>query len=140
MWFVIILVAAVLIIWILVLVNHKIFNLLGRKQKGIHLAFFERLNKVIIVIAIALIAIAAFDENTSVWHTMIGSTAVISAVVAFAAQDVIKDILAGLMISLHRPFEIGDRIELADGTVGVVEDMTNRHVVLVGLDTLRYAT
>ena len=42
------------------------------------------------------------------------------------------------MISLNKPFEVGNRIELEDGTVGVVEDMTPRHVVLVGTDTLRH--
>lgn len=133
----IVLAAAALAVWLLVLINSRIFKAIGRKQKGIHLAFFERLNKVVIVVGVLVIAISALDSGSSVWKTLLGGTAVVSAVLAFAAQDVVKDIIAGLMISLQKPFEIGDRIELEDGTVGVVEDLTNRHVVLKGIDTLR---
>ena len=43
----------------------------------------------------------------------------------------------GFMISATKPFNIGDRIELDDGTAGVVKDITIRHVVLQGIDTLK---
>ena len=137
-WVGVTIVAAGLIIWLLVFANRKVFQALNRKQRGIHLVFFERMNKVIIVVGVLILAVSALDSNASVWKTMLGGTAVVSAVIAFAAQDVIKDILAGLMISVQKPFEIGDRIELSDGTIGIVEDITNRHVVLRGIDTLRY--
>ena len=137
LWFVIIMAGAGLIIWLLLFVNKKVFSLLSIKQRGIHLVFFERMNKVIIIVAILILAFSALDSGASVWKSMLGGTAIVSAVVAFAAQDVIREILGGLMISLQKPFEIGDRIELSDGTVGIVEDITNRHVVLIGLDTLR---
>lgn len=137
LWIALVLVAAGLIAWLLTFINSKIFKMVSRRQKGIHLAFFERLFKTIIVVGVFVIAISALDSGSSAWKTLLGGTAVISAVAAFAAQDVVKDIIAGLMISLQKPFEIGDRIELEDGTVGVVEDMTNRHVVLIGVDTLR---
>ena len=135
---VITLAAAGLAAWLLTFINGKVFKAIGRKQRGIHLVFFERLNKWIIVIAVFLLALSALDGSSSVWKTMLGGTAVVSAVIAFAAQDVVKDIIAGLMISLHKPFEIGDRIELEDGTAGIVMDITNRHVVLMGVDTIRY--
>ena len=137
MWAAIILVGAGLLAWVLSLINKAVFKTIGRKKRGIHLAFFERLNKAVIVIALFLIALSLLDGGGSGWKTLLGGTAVVSAVAAFAAQDVIKDVIAGLMISLQKPFEIGDRIELSDGTVGVVDDMTNRHVVLIGTDTLR---
>jgi small-conductance mechanosensitive channel len=41
------------------------------------------------------------------------------------------------MISATKPFNIGDRIELDDGTAGIVKDITIRHVVLQGIDTLK---
>lgn len=39
------------------------------------------------------------------------------------------------MITLYKPFEIGNRVELEDGTTGIVKDITMRHVVLQALDT-----
>lgn len=136
-WIGVTIVAAGLIIWLLIFTNRKVFQTMTKKQHGIHLVFFERMNKVIIVVGVLILAVSALDSKASVWKTVLGGTAVVSAVIAFAAQDVIKDILAGLMISVQKPFEIGDRIELSDGTIGIVEDITNRHVVLRGLDTLR---
>ena len=59
----------------------------------------------------------------------------VSGVLIFAAQDIIKDVLGGLMISIFKPFEIGNRVELEDGTAGIVRDINMRHVVLQLLDT-----
>ena len=138
MWVAITIVGAALVSWLLSFALGKVFKVAKRKHNGLHLTFFEHLGRVIIVVGIFMIAISALDGSSSVWKTMLGGTAVVSAVVAFAAQDVVKDIIAGLMISLQKPFDIGDRIALSDGTVGIVEDMTNRHVVLIGLDTTRH--
>ena len=38
--------------------------------------------------------------------------------------------------TIVRPFDIGDRIELKDGTSGVVKDINLRHVVLAGMDSI----
>ncbi len=126
-----------LVAWILTRVNKKIFSKIQKERKGINLIFFEKLNAAVIVIACIVIAFSAVSGLDSVWKTVLGGTAIISAVLAFAAQDVIKDILAGLMISIHKPFEIGDRVELEDGTAGIIEDITMRHVVMRGIDTIR---
>ena len=128
----------ILVAWGLTRLNKIAFRKIQNRRKGLHLAFLERINSVVIVAGFAVLAISAFVGVRSVWQTLLGGTAVISAVLAFAAQDIIKDVLAGLMLSAHKPFEIGDRIVLEDGTAGIVEDMTMRHVVLRGFDTLRY--
>jgi gamma-glutamylcysteine synthetase len=65
-----------------------------------------------------------FGGLDEMWKMMLGGTAIVSAIVAIAAQDVIDDILAGMMISLYKPFEIGNRIELEDGTA-VFEEFAN---------------
>jgi hypothetical protein len=39
------------------------------------------------------------------------------------------------MISVYKPFEIGNRIELENGTVGIVKDITMRHIALSLLDS-----
>ena len=115
--------------------NKKLFKRIQKKHRGIHLAFFEKICSALIVVIIIIIVISAFNGAHTVWQTIFGGTAIISAVLAFAAQDTIKDILAGLMLSIYKPFEIGDRIVLEDGTAGVVENISLRHVVMVGLDS-----
>lgn len=123
--------------WIATRINKAVFRRIQRRRGGLQLVFFERVNAVVIVIAAFVITVSFFSGFEAIWQTLLGGTAIISAVLAFAAQDVIKDILAGLMISIHKPFEIGDRIVLDDGTSGTVEGMNVRHVVLIGVDTQR---
>ena len=130
-----ILVAAALVIWGLLRLNRFVFRRLQSHYEGLHLLFFRRVSGAVILVGGVIFVFALFGGVDSIWKSLLGGTAIISAVLAFAAQDVIKDILAGLMISLHKPFEIGNRIELEDGTVGIVRDMTMRHIVLLGIDT-----
>ena len=111
------------------------FHRLQKKQPGLHLFFFERFVSTVILICGIILAVSIFGGVDSVWKTLLGGTAIISGVLAFAAQDVIKDLLAGLMISVYKPFEVGNRIEIEDGTAGIVQDMTMRHVVLHGIDS-----
>lgn len=130
-------VVIILLTWLAVWINKMIFRRLQKRRKGLQLIFFERVNAAVIVIAAFIFTVSFFSGFDAIWQTLLGGTAIISAVVAFAAQDVIKDILAGLMISIHKPFETGDRIVLDDGTAGTVEGMNMRHVVLISVDTQR---
>ncbi len=135
--FALIIIIAFLAGWILRIITRSFFRRLQKERKNLNLTFLEKLIEVLIVVAIIILAISAFSGAKTIWGTLLGGTAVVSAVIAFAAQDVIKDVLAGLMISVYKPFEIGNRIELEDGTAGIVEDITMRHVVLVGIDNAR---
>lgn len=123
--------------WVLTRINKLVFRRIQKKSKGLQLIFFERVNAAIIIIAAFIVTVSFFSGFGAIWQTLLGGTAIISAVLAFAAQDAIKDILAGLMISIHKPFETGDRIVLEDGTAGTVQGMNMRHIVLIGVDTQR---
>lgn len=127
----------IFVIWILTKICRRIFAKMQKSRNGLHLVFFEKMAVAAIVIVGVILTLSSINGFDSVWSTFLGGTAIVSAVLAFAAQDVIKDILAGLMISLHKPFEIGDRIALEDGTTGIVSDITMRHIVLQGIDTLK---
>lgn len=86
------------------------------------LAFICKSIKVIIYIIAAYIILLEFDYNLSGIITGLGLG---SVVIAFAAQDIAKNIFAGLSIFVDRPFEIGDFIEC--GTyIGTVEDIKFR--------------
>lgn len=128
------LVILVLVVWVLQKINKKAFKYIEKKRgKKIHLQFLERVINIIIVVIVIIIPLAGDRIGTSI----LGSAAVLTAVVGFAAQDVIKDVLSGFLISLYKPFDIGDKIELDDGTIGIVELITMRHVVIIRLDNLR---
>ena len=114
--------------------NKRIFSSLAKKNgRKTHLIFLEGVINAGIVILAIIIPLA----GDSIKKSLLGSAAVITAVLGFAGQDIIKDMLAGFLISIYKPFDIGDSIELEDGTFGIVESITLHHVVLIRIDTLR---
>ncbi len=116
-------------------VKKKVFIKLEEKRgKNITLQFLETAVDMGLII---LIFVFVFGRK-NIAGSLLGSTAVVAAVVGFAAQDAIKDIIAGLLISIYKPFDVGSRIEFEDGTAGIVESLNFRHVVLKGQDTTRY--
>ena len=51
--------------------------------------------------------------------------------VGFAAQQVLADVISGVMLSWSRPFNLGEKINISTlGISGIVEDMTVRHTVI----------
>ncbi len=122
-----------------IIVNEYIFIRLIRKQKRLHYSFFRRLLRIIFIVACFLTDLSFFPEFSDLWKSVLGSAAVIGAVIGFAAQNILKNILAGLMLSIDRPFEIGDRVILAEMEKAcVVEAMTIRNIILKTMDGLRY--
>ena len=133
----IIIVSAIAVMILLIIINRKCFKKIKKKHKNLHLQLVEKFINIFIVLVVGMLGFSAVGGTRDVWQTLLGGTAVVSAVAAFAAQDVIKDMLGGLMISIYKPFDIGDRIELPDGTAGIVKDMTMRHVVINTIDTIK---
>lgn len=58
------------------------------------------------------------------------STGVIAAVVALALQSTLSDLFSGIALSLEQSYGIGDWIELEDGTLGEVIDVSWRSTTL----------
>ncbi|MCR5402466.1 MAG: mechanosensitive ion channel family protein [Butyrivibrio sp.] len=135
-----VLVAVILVIIFVVLfcvamkIKKIVFNRIEEKNgNSITLQFLEKVVSLVLIVVFIVIPLGG-DE---IAKSLLGSTAVIAAVVGLAANDVIKNMFAGLEISIYKPFDLKSRIMLEDGRVGIVEKMTLRHVVLVLIDTTR---
>lgn len=64
---------------------------------------------------------------------LVGALGIGAFAVAFALRDILQNILAGVVIQLRRPFEIGHLIKLTD-YLGRVQDVTLRTVVIDAVD------
>ncbi len=61
-------------------------------------------------------------------------TAVLSAVIGIILAPLIGNFINGVFILADQPYEIGDMIELEDGTTGFVDDITIRYTKVFTLD------
>lgn len=85
----------------------------------------------IIILIIAVITILPeFGVNIT---TLIAFIGVGGLAIAFAAQSLIRDFIAGFFILLEDHYSIGDVVSIA-GVAGVVEDISLRRTVLRDLD------
>ncbi|MGF1477196.1 MAG: mechanosensitive ion channel family protein [Geminicoccaceae bacterium] len=66
------------------------------------------------------------------------STGVIAAALGFALQNTLADLFAGIAISVERPFQIGDWIQLDDGKLGEVVDIGWRSTRLLSFFNTLY--
>ena len=130
-------VIAVLIVLILLKVERKITRKWIDKHDGINARFTEKVIRCVIIFLAVLWVIMSNSITQPFGSSVFQGTAVLAAIAGFAAKPILSDMFCGLMISTTKPFNIGDRIELDDGTAGIVKDITIRHVVLQGIDTLK---
>jgi len=130
-------VVAVVIAFILLKLEKRIAKKWIQKHNGINARFAERVFRFVIIFIALMWVIMSSSLTQSFGSSLFQGTAVLAAIAGFAAKPILSDMLCGFMISMTKPFNIGDRIELNDGTFGIVKDITIRHVVLQGIDTLR---
>ena len=128
---------AVIICFILLKIEKKVAKRWLNKFDSINARYVERVIRFVIIFIAFMWVIMTSDITKSFGNSLFQGTAVIAAIAGFAAKPVLSDMLCGFMLSTTKPFNIGDRIELEDGTAGIVKDITIRHVVLQGIDTLK---
>ncbi|MFC1490007.1 mechanosensitive ion channel family protein [Candidatus Latescibacterota bacterium] len=95
----------------------------------------RKILKVVFLIVFILVVASHFGKPLSgIWAAAgIGSLAV-----AFAAKDTLANIISGIIIIIDRPFLLGDRIELADGTYGDVVEIGIRSTKILSFDNTIY--
>lgn len=136
-WFFIHAAGAALVAFVLLKAEKIIARKWIARHDGINIRFAEGVIRFIIISLVVMWVIMGSSLTENFGSTLFQGTAVLAAIAGFAAKPVLSDMFCGFMISTMKPFNIGDRIELDDGTTGIVKDITIRHVVLDGIDTLK---
>ena len=125
---------AFLVVLIILKLEKKVFSKrLGMGNK-IQFRFFENIFRSAVILIAIFWVITSTVVTESFGKILFQGTAIIGAIIGFAAQPVISDLICGFMLSASKPFDIGDRLELDEGISGVVKDITVRHVVIRGID------
>jgi len=87
-------------------------------------------NVILWMITIYVLVVTLFNPTSDTLWALMGSSAF---ALGFAAQDILKNIIGGLMIIFDRPFQVGDRINIG-GNYGEVVRIGIRNTNINTLD------
>jgi small-conductance mechanosensitive channel len=95
--------------------------------------FLRRLITLVILVIGAMTAIAQFDGLNRLATTVLASSALLAAVIGFAARQTLANLIAGVMLTIAQPLRIGDTVAVEDES-GTVEDVRLNYTVVRGGD------
>ncbi|HVM07220.1 MAG TPA: mechanosensitive ion channel family protein [Acidimicrobiales bacterium] len=96
---------------------------------------FAKLTSAVMTLSGALLAMAVVFPSIKPVNLLAGA-GVLSIAVGFAFQDILQNLLAGILLLFRHPFSGGDQIEVEDVT-GTVEEITIRETVVMTYDGRR---
>ena len=85
------------------------------------LRVLRRLVFLVVVVIVGAIAIAQFTELEKLAAGLFASTALLAAIVGFAAQHTIGNMVAGVQLAVSQPIKIGDQIEFEEVSGRVID-------------------
>jgi small conductance mechanosensitive channel len=118
-----------------------IFVLLARLSKKIVRKLFDKTsdNKAVrsllttityyVVIGVGIFFILGILNLNKTVTSLLAGVGIIGLALGFAFQDIAENFIAGIILSIRRPFKIGDRVEISD-YFGDVEEMNLRTTVM----------
>ncbi|HEX7280208.1 MAG TPA: mechanosensitive ion channel domain-containing protein [Solirubrobacterales bacterium] len=87
------------------------------------LRILRRLAFLAVFLVVAMLALGQFTELKELATGVFASTALVVAIVGFAAQRTLANVIAGIQIAISQPIRIGDRITFEEEK-GRVTDIT----------------
>ena len=85
------------------------------------LRFLRRLLLLVVFLVLVALALSQFTEFKRLAAGILASTAVLAAIIGFAAQHTIGNMVAGVQLAISQPIKIGDRISFEEVTGRVVD-------------------
>jgi small-conductance mechanosensitive channel len=85
------------------------------------LRFLRRLVLLVVFLVVLAIALSQFTELKRLATGILASTAVLAAIVGFAAQHTLGNMVAGVQLAISQPIRIGDRISFEEISGRVVD-------------------
>ena len=119
-------------------VFQKFWGKFVQKHNELHWRFIGNIIKVVLtLIAISVIG-SMFSVTKEISVALFSGTGIAVAIVLYTAQELLKNIIAGLAISFSKPYKIGSVINVVNPNIsGIVEDITLRHTVVKCYDNTR---
>ena len=131
----------IFVTWLLSrLIRYVLYKIVSKEQKDENKTgyLFMRSSVKLILGIIAIIYIVYTIPVLREKAIFIFSSAgIFAAIIGFAAQTAIANLVSGLFIIIFKPFRVGDYIKLDDSRLGIVSDITLRHTVINNFENKR---
>jgi small-conductance mechanosensitive channel len=98
------------------------------------ISFLQQICSALIWVAVVILYAHLIPELRSMGTALLAGASVASVVIGLAAQSTLGNLVAGIAITIYRPFRLGDTLQVATPTgtdIGVVE------LISLGYTTLR---
>lgn len=92
--------------------------------------------RIMLALIVAIGVVYALNEVGVSMGPLLGLLGLAGLALALAFQDVLENVIAGVMLSLRRPFRIGEQVKTADYE-GTVQDVSLRSVTMDTFDGVR---
>lgn len=126
--------ATLLVTWLLARLTAVIANrLLGKRIPNSLLRWVATRAIMLPVLIFGAYLVLRVSGLTQLALTVLGGTGLVGLVIGIAFQDIAENFLASILISVQKPFRIGDLITV-DGHQGMVQRVTTRGTTLLTAD------
>ncbi|KPJ55254.1 MAG: hypothetical protein AMS16_04320 [Planctomycetes bacterium DG_58] len=116
---------------VLRLVDLVLVDYLLGKRLGVHISVIARHIAIVILLAVAIVMVlGAFEVPIT---PLLATSAIGTAIIGLALQDVLGNVIAGVALQAERPFAVGDWVEIGE-IMGRVVEMNWRATKLATLD------
>lgn len=123
---------------VLIFLVRLLFVKFQKKNNGINIKFFKSFITVVIVLVGLYNCLLFFDTTKEISKSLFTGSALILAVVTFAAQKALGNVISGIFISTTKPYDITDKIKVLNGSTiiaeGIVDDISIRHTIIRTFD------
>lgn len=123
---------------LLIFIINRIFNRLYRVNQGIHLKFFRSLANGLVGIITIYYCCSLFSTTKEITKLLLQSGTVIVALITFAAQQALGNVISGFSISMTKPYKVDDKVKVISGgsvlAEGKITDVTIRHTIIRTFD------
>lgn len=130
-------IGTILVVLVLVFLVDRAFKRRGRQLAGrmtgeldpvlqTRLRFVRRVVEAVIIVIGVATALSQFTALDRLAASVLASGAIAAAVIGFAAQQSLGNVIAGVLLAVTQPIRIGDAITV-EGQSGIVEDIRLAH-------------
>lgn len=129
---------SVILCFILIEVINKIFKIIQKKKNNLHFKYLNSLLNVIVITIILYTLAQQFEVSKDISKTLLQSGSLILAIVTFAAQQTLGNVISGFSLSISKPFDVGQKVKVMQSSnviaEGIIKDITIRHTIINTFD------